>query len=167
MTQALYLRPASLAQWPHFDDQVKAWLRAEGIEPVDVGEHELVVCLPYDGGGNYYHADVSIMMAQRILDTLAIGGEVRWICLSGTDVDGDDSLTEVHLRWAVNFFGGKPTLAIMPMDEVDRADREICEEGQLNDSDLGVRWKPKPPPTPRRPGEPLYAQVITLGERRR
>ena len=160
MTRALYLRPAGLATWPHFDDQVKAWLREQGIEPVDAGDHEEVVCLPYCGGGGYYHRDVSIEMAQRIVDMLAIGGEVRWIHLRSTEVDWkDDSLEKVRLEFEEHGYAGKATLAIMSPDEVAEADREIREEGQLGHHDLGVRWRPKPPPAPRDPQRPMVLAI--------
>ncbi len=35
MRCALYLRPAGVADTPHFDDVVKGWLREKGYEPVD------------------------------------------------------------------------------------------------------------------------------------
>ncbi len=57
LKRALYLRPESLGM-TGLDDAVKAWLRAEGFEPVDEAPYEVVAYLPYDGGGNYYHADV-------------------------------------------------------------------------------------------------------------
>lgn len=96
MRCALYLRPAGLSAWPHFDDQVKGWLREQGYEPVDGGCYEAVVCLPYDGGGGEYGRDVSIAMTQRIVENLAIGAEFRWIHLRGTAVNWTDrSLSEV------------------------------------------------------------------------
>ncbi|GJE51480.1 hypothetical protein GOFOIKOB_4539 [Methylobacterium tardum] len=170
MRCALYLRPAGLSAWPHFDDQVKSWLREQGYEPVDGGGYEAIVCLPYDGGGEYYHRDVSIAMAQRIVEHIAVDGNVRWIRLYETEVDlTDDSLTEVRLQFEGNGYAGKPTLAIMSEGEVSRADRSIREEGHLANQDLGVRWRPPPPHAPvqpRAPAAPFYEQVITFGGRR-
>lgn len=134
---------------------MKAWLRTEGYEPVDGGEHEAVVCLPYCAGGGYYHRDVSIAMAQRIVEFLAVEGEVRWINLRDTKVDWkDDSLESVRLSFEEHGYAGKPTLAIMPEGDVVQADREIRETGHLSHHDLGRRWRPAPPPAPREPQRP-------------
>ncbi len=173
MRCALYLRPAGLATWPHFDDVVKGWLREQGYEPVDESCYDAIVCLPYDGARDYYHCNVSVAMAQRIVDFLAVEVEVRWIRLGRTEVDySDNALEEVGLDFADPCYGGRPTLAIMSEGETAEADREIRQFGQLADQDLGVRWRPPPPPPPptprqpRAPGAPFYEQVITLGGRR-
>jgi hypothetical protein len=173
MRCALYLRPAGLAQWPHFDDVVKGWLREQGYEPVDGGCYDTVVCLPYDGGGDYYHCDVSVAMAARILEYLAVDGEVKWIHLCGTEIDWkDDSLTAVRLELDVDRggrYGGKPTLAIMSEGETAEADRAIRETGYVADQDIGSRWRPPALPAPmqpRAPGQPFYTLAITFGGRR-
>ncbi|MGU3545766.1 hypothetical protein [Methylobacterium sp. A52T] len=161
MRCALYLRPAGLAQWPHFDDQVKAWLRGQGYEPVDGGGYEAVVCLPYDKGGCYYHRDVSVAMAQRIVEHISVDGEIRWINLEWTETDADDSLTEVRLRFEEHGYARKPTLAILSEGEAAELDQDIRARGEFAHQDLGVRWRPPPPPEPpvqrqpRAPGAPL------------
>ncbi|KQP90790.1 hypothetical protein [Methylobacterium sp. Leaf117] len=151
--RALYLRPGYLDA-TGLDDAVKAWLRTKDIEPVDDGSYELVVYLPYDGGGNYYHADVSPKMAAKLVAHIADGMETRQIHLRGTDtqwageVDRENDykvLEEADLKWDDFGYGGKPTLAIMSMDEVEEAERQIRDEHQLECHDLGAVWQPPPP----------------------
>jgi len=48
MDRALYLRPDAI-RGTGFDDCVKEWLRKEDFEPVDDGDFDAVVFVPYDG----------------------------------------------------------------------------------------------------------------------
>lgn len=143
MRCALYLRPAGLSAWPHFDDAVKGWLRIQGYEPVDGGSFETVVCLPYDGGGTEYGRDVSIAMANRILEHLAVDGEIRWIRLHETKVDNSsDTLKEVELRFEGHgIVASRPTLAILSEGEAAEVDVRIREHRWFAGEDLGKRWQ--------------------------
>ncbi len=63
----------------------------EGLAPragLRAGRRELLRCdrVPaYDGARDYYHCNVSVAMAQRIVDFLAVEVEVRWIRLGRTE----------------------------------------------------------------------------------
>lgn len=171
-TRALYLRPANL-DITGLDDAVKAWLPTQGIEPVDAGDDlQLLVCLPYCGGDDYYYRNVSIEMARRIVEHLGRDGEIRWIRILDTEVswageaDRENDyrvLESVDLGFSENGSGERIAIAIMAPDNVAEAERKLSDEQELNNHELGVVWSPPPPRKPRAPGAPFYEQVITLG----
>lgn len=146
MKRALYLRPAAV-DLTGLDDALRAWLRSEGIEPVDHGRHDLVVYLPYDGGGDYYNCEVSPRMAAALVEAIAAGVEVRGIHLRGTDtcsagepdIENDyEELEAADLAWDDTRYGGKPTFAIMTPAQVEQAERGISERTELGHHGLGA-----------------------------
>ncbi|WP_186442351.1 hypothetical protein [Methylorubrum populi] len=174
MIRALYLRPANLGM-TGLDAAVQAWLATQDMDPVDAGDDlQLLVCLPYCGGGGYYHRDVSIEMARAIVEHLAKGGELRWIHFRDTEVgwageaDRENDyrvLKSVDLEFDSDCYGGRPTLAIMPPADVAEAERKLSAENELSYHDLGVVWEPPPPPPPREPGQTIgLGHPITVTE---
>ena len=174
MKRALYLRPNNLGL-TGLDDAVKAWLRSADIEPVEDGQYDLVVYLPYDGGGNYYHADVSPEMAAVLVAHIADGMEVRGIELRGTEtcwageVDRENDYKELEsadLAWDDTHHGGNPTISIMTPAQVEEAEAVISVDKRLGWNDLGVVWSPPQPEPARAPQMPfLRASVgkVTYG----
>ena len=151
LRRALYLRPENLGL-TGLDDAVKAWLRKESFDPVDAAPYEVVAYLPYDGGGAYYHADVSPKMATALVAHIADGTEIRGIHLRGTetcwageaDRENDyQELEAVDLEWFDTHSGGMPTLAIMTPAQVEEAERAISRERELGWHHLGAVWAPE------------------------
>ena len=150
MDRALYLRPESITD-TGFDACVKEWLLKNSIEPVNAGEHELVVYLPYDGGGCYYHQKVSPRMAAAIVSAIARDVEVRGIKVSDTETvrffDYDakryrDVLAKVELVWCDANYRTDATLGIMSPDETLKMETEIRETSQISSHDIGWGWRP-------------------------
>ncbi|QEE39810.1 MULTISPECIES: hypothetical protein [unclassified Methylobacterium] len=178
MKRALYLRPAAV-DLTGLDGALRAWLQSEGIEPVEAAPYDLVAYLPYNDGGDYYHADVSPGMATALVEAIGGGIEVCRIRLRETttswacEVDRENDyrvLESAALAWEPDGYGGRPTLAIMTPREVEGAEREISAEDQLSWRDLGTVWSPPPskPAHSPAPGMPfLRASVgkITYGSK--
>lgn len=149
--RALYLRSPYL-DFTGLEDASLAWLRAEGIEPVDEAPYDLMVYLPYDGGGEQYYANVSPSMASAIVEHIARGVETRQIRLRSAETTpaGKDEPEDVHeilesvdLCWAHPSHSGRPTLSIMTPAETDYADRMIRIERAMWDFEVGSVWRPK------------------------
>lgn len=168
--RALYLRPAAVVG-TGLDQAVKAWLVAKGFEPVDAGEANHIVYLPYDGGGNYYHRDVSVEMALAIVEAIRDGRNVRGVEVKDTDVETlteggikVEALVEARLDWDDSGYGGRETLAILTPDDQREAEANIRETLQISYHDLGQVWRPdwKPPPQAQRPpvGIPISRSEI-------
>lgn len=170
MERALYLRPAAVVG-TGLDEAVKAWLVAKGFEPVDAGAADQIVYLPYDGGGNFYHRDVSVEMALAIVEAIRDGRHVHNLRVEDTDVetiteDGAtvEALVEARISWDDSAHGGHETLAILTPDDRRQAEASIRETRELSCHDLGQVWRPDWKPTPRpaawRASAPVVAQAL-------
>ena len=150
MRKALYLRPDAIVGTP-FDEAVKAWLREEDVEPLDEGEHELVAFLPYDGGGCYYHQEVSPSMALVISAAMATGRAVEGIKIRETDtkaiIDGENQrrrevLTEVSLEWVDGCYRNRVTIGVITPEQVLEKEEAIRRDAQISWHDIGHDWRP-------------------------
>lgn len=153
--RALYLRPAAVVG-TGLDEVVKAWLVAEGFEPVDAGEAAHLVYLPYDGGGNFYHRDVSVEMALAIVEAIRDGRDVRGLEIQRTETqtitEGGapvEALVEARIDWDDTCHGGHETIAILTPDDQREAEAKIRETQEISYHDLGQVWRPDWTPTPR------------------
>ena len=169
MKRALYLRPENL-NLTGLDDAGMAWLRSEGFEPVDAAPDAFVALLPYDGGGNYYHVDVSPRMATVLVANIAEGVEVRGIHLKDTETcwageaDRDCDYLELEaadLAWDDTHHGGRPTISIMTPAQVEEAEQTISRESKLDWHDLGAVWVPPSPKPARVPAMPVLRASVS------
>lgn len=172
--RALYLRPAAVVG-TGLDEAVKAWLVSKGLDPVDAGEASHLVYLPYDGGGNFYHRDVSVEMALAIVEAIRDGRvvygleiqrtETQTITEGGTSVE---ALVEARIDWDDTCHGGHETIAILSPDNQREAEAEIRETQEISWHDLGQVWRPDWTPTsaPRPPvGTPISDREVELLKR--
>lgn len=130
--------------------------RGQDLDPIDDGGHDEVVIVPYDGGNEYYHADVSLEMASRIIQAISKDHDVNLIAIERVDTDlvfetrdgiqyEAEVVEDCRIDWSGTHYGGKPTIAIMSPAMVEEMEHQMTVSDKIGSYiEMGYEWRPSP-----------------------